>query len=122
MVSHLYTISTNDVISSVRKHYCALGLGLGLAEYVFGQTCFRATVVEPLKILYFSKGPHSPFRSNGLVRGQEKQAKSKLIPITLLLFSRFLPRNTILLFRYTETGELPFMTYRNTTFKFLKTL
>jgi len=27
---YLYTFSNNDVISSVRKHYCALGLGLEL--------------------------------------------------------------------------------------------
>jgi len=27
---YLYTWSKNDVISSVRKHYCALGLGLEL--------------------------------------------------------------------------------------------
>jgi len=27
---YLYTWSKNDVISSVRKHYCALRLGLGL--------------------------------------------------------------------------------------------
>jgi len=49
---YLYTISKNDVISSVRKHYCALRLGLEfrlelrLRKYVFGQTCFRASVVE----------------------------------------------------------------------------
>jgi len=38
-VSVSYTCSKNDVISSVRKHYCALGLGLGLAEL-----CFRSNI------------------------------------------------------------------------------
>jgi len=62
----------NDVISSVRKRYYALGLGLGLGLelelrlelelelglglglrqrkhlYVFGQTYFRESVVDPL--------------------------------------------------------------------------
>jgi len=32
---YLYTFSKNDVISSVRKRYCALGLGLELAEITF---------------------------------------------------------------------------------------
>jgi len=45
--------------SSVRKHYCAfrLGLELGLGSvlagiwYVFGQTCFRASVGDPASSL-----------------------------------------------------------------------
>jgi len=51
---NLYTFSKNNVILSVRKHNCALVLGLGLelelglrlAKYAFGQTCFRASVVD----------------------------------------------------------------------------
>jgi len=37
----------NDIISSVRKRYCALGLGLELGLANFGQTRFRASVVDP---------------------------------------------------------------------------
>jgi len=49
----LYSFSKNVIISSVRKHYCALGLVLGLrlelrlAKVRFGQTCLRARVVKP---------------------------------------------------------------------------
>jgi len=48
---YMYTFSKNDVISSVRKHYYASGLklGVGVSEYVFGQTCFQASVVESVK-------------------------------------------------------------------------
>jgi len=39
---YLYPCSKNDVISSVRKHYCAfgLGLGLGIAEIRFRSNVF----------------------------------------------------------------------------------
>jgi len=50
---YLYTCSINDVISSVRKHYCTLGLELPLelrlrlVEICLCQTYFRASVVNP---------------------------------------------------------------------------
>jgi len=44
MVSVVYTCLNNEVISSVWKHYFALGLGLGLV--IFGQTYFQASVVD----------------------------------------------------------------------------
>jgi len=40
------------------KTFCALGLGLelglGFAEIIFGQTCFRASVVDPPKVGLFT--------------------------------------------------------------------
>jgi len=56
---YLYTFSKNDVISSVRKHYCALGLELGSElcrvskkkkKNGFDQTCFRASLIHPQHI------------------------------------------------------------------------
>jgi len=68
-VSILHTISKNDIIPLVQKHYCALGLGLrsqlkdvrdriraGVnGSNVFGKKCFRASVVSknPVKVLFF---------------------------------------------------------------------
>jgi len=59
----------NDVISSVRKYSCALGLGLrlwlelGLAEIVFGQTCFRASIEDTIQshfsFFHIQKHPNS---------------------------------------------------------------
>jgi len=51
MVQYLNTISKNNVISTVRKRYCALGLGLGLAEIPFRSNVFRASVIEPEMIV-----------------------------------------------------------------------
>jgi len=38
----LYTISKNDVASSVRKRYCALGLRLGLTKEHFRSNVFSS--------------------------------------------------------------------------------
>jgi len=66
---YLYTCSKNDVISSVRKHYFALGLGwelrlglgLGLRKYVFGQTYFRASAIDHWTIVGDSSLDHCSY-------------------------------------------------------------
>jgi len=49
LIGYLYTISKNDVISSVRKRNCTSGLELGLelAEIRFRLYVFRASIVDP---------------------------------------------------------------------------
>jgi len=46
----------NDLLKKCRhfvfpKKFCALGLGLELAESVFGQTFIRASVPDPFQII-----------------------------------------------------------------------
>jgi len=49
--SHRFTFSKNDVISSVRIRYCALGLwlelGLGLVEIRFRSNMFSTSILDP---------------------------------------------------------------------------
>jgi len=42
----MYTCSKNDAISSVRKQSCVLRSALAEIQYLFGQTYFRASVVD----------------------------------------------------------------------------
>jgi len=55
---YLFTFSKNVVISSVRKRYCALGLGMGVVEIrfrsnVFSSKCSRSDRIYSLKLTVF---------------------------------------------------------------------